>query len=322
MLKVRVTHELEELRRLWEAHWPSRCLFDLWPVRACFQARFDREPHVLTAFRGDSFQGMLALSRVEEEDVFGHFPGETWQGKTWLEQNRLLSSGSLTAAALLESAPAPSVIRYLVEPGRPGAASLQELDEVGYLFYPSKTGFRFENHLNSFSSKSRRKIRRELERLSAPGVAFRYDRPGDLELMFQLNLEGYGELSYFRDPRFLGAFEDLASVLHALGLLRVTTVLIGGRVAAVDMGAVWNSTYTVLAGGTHPDFPGVAKLINFHHLERACRERFSWVDFLCGDFNWKERFHLTPRPLYKLTRRLEVPDLQPWEPVHSLACGC
>ncbi len=72
------------------------------------------------------------------------------------------------------------------------------------------------------------------------------------------------------------------------------------------MGAVWNNTYTVLAGGTHRDFRGVAKLINFHHLDWACENRLDSVDFLCGDFGWKRRFHLTARPLYKI--RLRTPD--------------
>jgi hypothetical protein len=69
----------------------------------------------------------------------------------------------------------------------------------------------------------------------------------------------------------------------------------------VDVGALYRGAYTLLAGGTNGNYPGVAKLINFHHLERACRERFEQVDFLCGDFNWKKLFHLTPRPLYLLT---------------------
>jgi CelD/BcsL family acetyltransferase involved in cellulose biosynthesis len=90
-------------------------------------------------------------------------------------------------------------------------------------------------------------------------------------------------------------------------MLRVTTLLIGGEVAAIDMGAVWRNTYAVLAGGTRSEFPGVAKLINLHHLEWSCRQRFSYVDFLCGDFNWKNRFHLTPRPLYQMKK--EQPEV-------------
>ena len=74
-----------------------------------------------------------------------------------------------------------------------------------------------------------------------------------------------------------------------------------GAIAAVDVGAVWQNAYTVLAGGTNRAFPGVAKLINFHHLEVACHERFESVDFLCGDFGWKRRFRLVARPLYQIT---------------------
>jgi CelD/BcsL family acetyltransferase involved in cellulose biosynthesis len=67
------------------------------------------------------------------------------------------------------------------------------------------------------------------------------------------------------------------------------------------MGALWKGTYTLLAGGTSPEFPGVAKLINRHHLQWACRQKLKYVDFLCGDFNWKQRFRLTPAPLFELT---------------------
>ena len=115
-----------------------------------------------------------------------------------------------------------------------------------------------------------------------------------------MNQEAYKDFSYFNDARFLGAFEALAAWLYDNGHLRVTTVHIGGSIAAVDMGALWGSSYTVLAGGTSPEFPGVAKLMNFHHLEYACRTRLETVDFLCGDFGWKQRFHLTPRPLYEI----------------------
>lgn len=76
--------------------------------------------------------------------------------------------------------------------------------------------------------------------------------------------------------------------------------------AAVDIGAVWNGIYTVVAGGACSDFPGVAKLINFHHLEWACGQQLREVDFLCGEFNWKNRFHLTPRPLYQMVKRVPV----------------
>jgi hypothetical protein len=81
----------------------------------------------------------------------------------------------------------------------------------------------------------------------------------------------------------------------------MTSIFIDGELAAVDMGCMYRGVYTLLGGGTHGGYPGVAKLINLCHMRRACDERMEWVDFLCGDFSWKTLFHLTPRPLYLLS---------------------
>jgi hypothetical protein len=312
MFNISVCNDLEEAKRLWQRHWPQERLFDLWPVRVCFQSQFNNSPYFLIARQGREFCGMAALSWIDEEQCFGHFPGEVWQGKTWLEQNKILADDSDTLSALLNHIPAAAKIRYLSGSPCFSDASAAEVDEIGYLFLPPQYEFSFQNYLSTFSGKSRKKINHEINRLAAGGVSYRYDCYDDIEHMFRMNLDSFKEYSYFNDERFFRSFENLAAWLHANKLLRITTVLIGGRMAAVDIGAVWNSTYTVLAGGTDSDFPGIAKLINFHHLEWACQQRLAEVDFLCGDFNWKTRFHLTPRPLYKIW---SLPNQQMWQDV-------
>lgn len=300
MFRIRTSDDIEECHRLWQRAWPAARLFDLWEVRACFQEHFDAPPLFLIAEENGRLQGILPLSWIEEEDCFGYFPGETWQGRTWLEQNRIMFRRAAIFRQLLAHIPGPARIRYLTGESLPRDADPVFEDEVGYLFIPRLYDHCFETYMGQFSGKSRRKLRREIAGLEDRGVVFRHDDVRDLEHLFLMNQESFGAYSYFRDARFLGAFESLAAWLNDNGHLRVTTALIGGRIAAVDMGALWAGTYTVLAGGTHPDFPGVAKLINFHHLEYACQNRFEVVDFLCGDFGWKRRFHLSPRPLYEI----------------------
>ena len=302
MLNVSVCKDLEKAARLWRDHWPRHCLFDLWPIRACFQNRYNHPPHFIVASEKNRFRGLVALSWIPEENYFGHFPGELWQGKTWLEQNKIISADSRVARALLERVPARTRIRYLADDDYPHTRASAELDETGYLFFPAQYDYCFQSYQQSFSAKTRKKMRSELARLAARGVQYRYNHWSDIDTLFRLNLERYKGSSYFEDNRFLGAMEDLAAWLRANNLLRITTVLVGGKVAAVDLGAVWNSTYTVIAGGTHADFPGVAKLINLHHLEWACAQKIQMVDFLCGEFNWKKRFHLTARPLYAIEK--------------------
>ena len=259
---------------------------------------------------------MIALSWIDEIQSFGHFPGETWQGKTWLEQNKIITSNAYIFNELMGHVPTSANIRYLTrESLRPAAEDLIT-DEIGYLFFPNRFGYSFQNYLQQFSGKSRKKLTRELERLEVFGITFRHNDMSDLPLLFRMNQEAFGEWSYFKDSRFLHSFEELSVWLKENDLLRITTVLLGDKVAAVDMGAVYGSTYTVLAGGTNPDFPGIAKLINFHHLEWACQSRMATVDFLCGNFGWKERFHLTPRPLFTINT-FPRPEIQPDFIVHE-----
>ena len=312
MFEISVCNDIEEAKRLWLRHWPKERLFDLWPVRACFQSQFNYSPYFLVARQNGRFCGMLALSWIDEEQCFAHFPGEIWQGKTWLEQNKILADDPETASALINYIPAAAKIRYLTGSSCFSGASTVDEDEIGYLFFPPQYDYSFQQYLKAFSGKSLKKINHEINRLAAGGLSYRYDSYADIEHMFRMNLASFKEYSYFSDRRFLKSFENLAAWLHANNLLRVTTVLIGGRIAAVDIGAIWNSTYTVLAGGTDADFPGIAKLINFHHLEWACHQRLAEVDFLCGDFNWKTRFHLTPRPLYKIWN---LPSPEIWQDI-------
>ncbi|MCJ7686815.1 MAG: GNAT family N-acetyltransferase [Desulfobacteraceae bacterium] len=321
MPKVRVYENLDECRQIWQNNWTNACVFDLWPVRDCFQKQYNNRPYFLVAERHGKLCGLLALSWIEEKQCFGHFPGEIWQGKTWLEQNKIAASDTDVFKALLRHIPGEANIRYLTRESMLLDEEAIGLDEIGYLFFPGQYGYSFQVYMQQFSGKSRKKLGRELDRLQALGLSIRYDSLSDVDLMFRMNLEAFGEWSYFNDPRFMNSFENLLAWLHKKGLLRVTTVLLGGKVAAVDVGAIRGSSYTVFGGGTHPEFPGVAKLMNFHHLEWACCQRLAEVDFLCGNFGWKERFHLTPRPLYQMHIPLETEILQDLHAEKRIACA-
>jgi CelD/BcsL family acetyltransferase involved in cellulose biosynthesis len=190
-------------------------------------------------------------------------------------------------------------LRYLLSGAFPGNEENGcVIDETGYLFFPAQYDYSFDRYMREFSARSRKKLTRELDSIETRGSRYRFNHFPDVEKLFQMNLDSFKEKSYFYDRRFMRSFETLADWLRLQGMLHITTLLIEGEIAAVDIGAVWKSQYTVLAGGTNPEFPGVAKIINFQHLEWACLQRFALVDFLCGDFGWKSRFHLHPRPLY------------------------
>jgi len=311
---VRVCEDPGECTEVWQQLVPQRGLFDLWDVRACFQRHFRRRPHFLVVDGAAGPCGLLPLSYIEESDSYGYFPGETWSGKTWLEQNRICAPTADVCQVLLEQGPSQMLLRYLV-PETLESLPSADVDEVGYLFHPGCYGYQMDNYWQEFSGKSRKRLQREIDQVRAPGLAVRQDNFADVERLLQMNLQAFGQSSYFQDPRFRGGFLSLMAMLHERQWLRITTVLLAGRVAAVDVGAVYNNCYTVLAGGTDPAFQGVAKVINLQHMSWACRQRLETVDFLCGSFGWKDRFHLTPRPLYQI----KVSSGQVCRPVGAVA---
>lgn len=283
---------------LWRATVPPETVFDLWEVRAAFHRHFRRPIRFITGSAVDGSRLFLPLCRVEEKGCWSYFPGETWNGKTWLEQNRLFASG-LEASQLAELLGGDFHLRYLTG-CRAGHGELL-IDETGYLFHPPAYRFGIENWWQLFRRKSQKNLRRELAAFS--GFRCRIDQTpeGPFQRLVELNISRFGSSSYFADARFLAGFYDMLQALSKMGLLRMTSLSLGKNVVAVDAGSVYRGQYTLLAGGTDAAFPGVAKLINLLHLEWACTQQLDEVDFLCGDFLWKPLFHLTPRPLYLFT---------------------
>ena len=300
MLRLRIVTGLDECRDVWKRTIPQETITDLWEVRECFQRHFQRPAHFIVAEAAGRTCGLLPLSWIEESLCYGYFPGETWDSKTWLEQNRIPVRDRAVLEDLLSRCPLPYHLRYLL-PLDCVAEDEHVIDEVGYLFVPAHCDYDIENYFQQFSHRSAKRIKRELAAIEGKGARYRYDETGDFEHLVRLNVSRFGTSSYFHDERFLESFRSLMNLLNDRGWLRLTTVMIGGEPAAVDMGCVYRGVYTLLGGGTHGGHPGVAKLINIHHMRRACQERLQLVDFLCGDFSWKNLFHLTPRPLYALS---------------------
>jgi hypothetical protein len=333
MVRTYSVTDQDQCRSLWEENMPKRVVTDLWPVRDCFHGRFGRDSNFIVAEESGKVVGLIPMSWIPESRCYAFFPGETWHGKTWLEQNRIIARdrGVLDGMlGCLDGSGADYHLRYLLPPHHGFSAAVSDrencdklaavpvlaacedcpkeclLDETGYLFHGAQHGYDFDRYFGSFSGKRAKKIRREMEGLESRDLAVRRGGRDDFETLVGMNIERYGNDSYFADERFAGGFRDLMNLLDDRGWMRMTVVTVEGVPAAVDLGCVYEGAYTLLAGGTDARFPGIAKYINLHHIRTACGERFESVDFLCGEFAWKDTFHLTARPLFKLTNMDEA----------------
>jgi len=308
MGRVRIVEDLEECSYLWGKHFPLERVFDFWEFRWCFSDAYSREASFIVYEEGGALKGLLPLSRIQETGAYAYFPGETWEGKTWIEQNKIIINCENVLPALIEAVPAKANIRYLCTTPHFGelpetGGGVVSYDETDYYFQPAVHDYSYENYLASFPGKSRKKILAEVNAIKAKGLEVRINDLKDVDTLYRMNLDNFGSQSFFYDPRFLNGFERMIAFLDSRGMLRIVTLIVGGKIAAVDVGGTWNKHTVFLGGGTHRDFPGIAKLINLYHMEWACQEKLVEMDFLCGDFGWKERFRLSQRHLFQIDKQ-------------------
>ena len=161
MQPVRVVTDVGECRQLWQTLIPQEQVFDLWEVRYCFHEQYRHAPIFLVCEDHTGISGFLPLSRNGETGTYQYFPGETWQGKTWLEQNRIIARDRETARSLLAAIPGPFHLRYL-QPTLPVQDAAAPCDEIGYIFIPAHYDYTMERYFEQFSHKTGKRLRREL----------------------------------------------------------------------------------------------------------------------------------------------------------------
>jgi hypothetical protein len=295
---TRVVTDLHQCRGLWRAHIRPRFISDLWEYRICFHHHYRNHPHFVVMEDSRGIAGLLPLAYAPEIDTFVYFPGEIWNGKTWSERNPIFLRDPEWLPDLLEACPDRTYLRYLELPAD-GAVSGMDADELGYVLYPLDLGCNHDRYVQRFSRKRFKEISRTIASLLGMDHSFHINRLEDFELLVKMSVGRFGAQSYLYDVRFRDSLRDLMRFLNETGRLRMLSMDIEGATAAVDLGCIYHSTYTVFLGGTDPRFLGVSKAMNMHHIDFAFERRMEKVDFLCGDFHWKKLWHLDPEPLYK-----------------------
>ena len=298
MIKRKIVTDLEVCEALWKAFIKIRYVTDIWDFRLCFQRHFMNRPYFMVFEDRQGVYGILPLAHISEEDLFVFFPGEIWNGKTWLERTPVYCREPHSLHTLLSECPERTYLRYMeVENG--STSSELKVDEIGYLLHPPDLAFDIDGYYKRFPWKKLKAIKKEIASILGTEGSWHINRIPDYDLLVKMNLDSFGENSYFYDSRFTESFRDILWLLKRKGWLRLVSLEVAGLTVAVDLAALYDGSYVPFLGGTHPDFRGVAKVMNMHHLQFAMRQGLSRVDFLCGDFHWKKLWHLDPDPLYK-----------------------
>jgi CelD/BcsL family acetyltransferase involved in cellulose biosynthesis len=303
MLEFKVITDLATARQLWSELSPGESVFDLWDFRYCF---YQYEPYPLyfiaayeTSGEGQTeLVGLMPLDRHPEH-------GYEFLAEDACEESRpLVRSGREDLIPLLyEQVPAPA--KFFDISGNDSYTMALPLED--YKYTVSLEGWRdFNDFLTArLSPKKRRNIKQELRELEnnsdgedSGRLEIVWNNTPDIEDLFELNVENFGEDSYLNQHGRQGWRGLLDTDLNC----QLVAVKKAGRTVAASLAIYYNHTYYYLINGVTHNINNLGKYLNKINIERAISLGAKFFDAGLGDCNWKEAWHFDRVPQYKFIK--------------------
>lgn len=309
MLEFKVITDLETARQLWNELSPGESVFDLWDFRYCFYkyepyplyfiaAYETKEPGESGAAGASELVGLMPLDRHPEH-------GYEFMAEDACEESRpFIKPGREDLIPLLYGeVPAPA--KFFDITGYDSYTIALPLEDYKYVL-PLANLKDFSDFLTSrLSSKKQRNIRQELREIenkereeSRWDLEIVWNNPADLESLFSLNVENFGEDSYLNEHGRQGWRELLSLNLN----YQLVVVKVEGQAAAASLAIYYHQTYYYLINGVTHRVNNLGKYLNKINIERAISLGAEYFDAGLGDCNWKEAWHFDRIPQYKFIK--------------------
>ncbi|MFH1511528.1 MAG: GNAT family N-acetyltransferase, partial [Candidatus Woesearchaeota archaeon] len=212
------------------------------------------------------------------------------------ERNKFLASDRSVLSHLISQVPERTCLSY-VEHSESNLPFLS-LAETRYYIDLADFGHSLDGYLASFSGKHRKNLRHDLQRLSSLCPSVHFNRLDDYDRMAQLNIERFGDESFFKEPFFYCGFRRFLELAKNRGELRMISIDVGGVTQSVEVAVQYNGEYSVLMGGTNIAVSNVGKLMVLEHIKHAIENKAGIIDFLATDSGWKRLWNMKEEPVY------------------------
>lgn len=236
-----------------------------------------------------------------------------WYGSNWPEDNNFFTINPEIIPLFLLAAPSPMQIDCI----KPDSNLEFMLSFSGFTKEEEPKYFldlsRYETldaFISTLKKKKRYNLRRDRKKILALSPKIMINEISHVEDLFRLSIQRFreefpddpDEYSAFEDERRKNVFRNLIKE-HVPYKYRLISTVIDGKVEAVEMGLVFNRTYYALNSGCNiSKYSGIGVFSNQLVLEDALSLGCNKIDFLEGDNNWKQSWHLDYIYQYKFKK--------------------
>jgi len=296
-LRIKIISDLNSCLKLWNRFSYRKTLFDTWEFRLAFYKAYKYKPYFLLLKNQSKELALLPLWYEDEKEKY------FWFGSDWQEEVRFFSTNPNYVPLLLFLAPSPLFLNAISEDSARSLKGKVKLEEDEPKYVLNLKGFRsHEDYLMTLKKKTRLNLRRDRRKIERQNPKIVIDHFSNFEHLVRLSKERFeqkSEKTDWEDPRKVEAFRQVIRLAGKSYKIRMISVLIGNKIAGVDLIALFNRCYyTLICGYNVRNFSGIGNFLNLFEIDDAIRLGMRKIDFLQDSYEWKNNF-FDEIPLFK-----------------------
>lgn len=301
-LRLKIETQIDVCQDLWKEFAPCDSVFNTWDFRYAFWYAYQYELYFIV-LKNES-ENLAVLPLCFDKDEKKYF----WFGGLWPEDNTFFVKKTELVPLLFSVCPSPALLNTIslatfnkfrnfvhLEPDDPKyILDLQNLNNS-------------DDFLAKLKKKRRYNLRRDKKIIEKLEPKIVYDNYADFKHLVGLSKNRFrlkGEHCDWEDPRRIETFKKIIDlgVKNNNYKVRIITVIIGNKIASVDLILIFNNCYAPIKCGYNvKDFPGIGNFVNLLEIDDAISLEMKTMDFLEVNYGWKDKWFRSV-PLFKFEK--------------------
>lgn len=298
-IHYKVITQLDEAQEIWGNFSPHQVIDDEWNFRFAFYKYLDFQLHFIVGYDGNKPIGLLPLQyntrkgllppQYEPKSNFLEFFGsdDTDDNQIWILPEYLEYE-----THFLEQIKQSAFLAPLIKPYA-NAAFYEEKFYLDLKYLES-----YDDYIEKrWEGSRKKKLKQQIRKLYRDyKIEILHNNYEDLELLFTLNLQRFGDTSSFQWEYRRNIFKDLIDLFPVATI----TIVINGKKEAISYGIKHKNKYIGMNAGANIAIPDLGKLLALLQIDHAIALKCDTYDAGKGSKGWKQEFKFVSVPQYKL----------------------
>lgn len=301
-LTFKTITDLDSAKEIWNSFSAHKKLDDEWDFRYTWVKELNYPLQFIVGYDKDKPVGLLPLqlnnnTGISQKLLKAHKPFLEFFGGVDTDDNHIILLPGYEDHPLdfLREVKSYAILTDMeTKYDEDGFKSEYYLDrfELDLVKIPDFTTFLQTN----FDGISRQRLVNRLNKINKTHKVTVEEAKDKLDLLFEMNMQRFGNDSSFHMQYRQNVYKEFLNIFDA----DVFTISLDNKLKAISYSIIYRDTYTSINLGYDLEVRDLQKLLVTTQIKRALEKGCKVFDAGQGNNGWKEHFHLTKIPQYRL----------------------